>query len=156
MSLFAFNFIIVTTDPAARRTGVRQQAVKLTWRGTSRGPHLGRNRRLHGVSDVVVNPRNQPQVGGSRANIGPKAAFQAGLIGDAGGFGRNFFGTACFLIVVFLPDPLDRGDGEESTVLTKRTSINSRIIGIATVCLIGAAAGSRWMSRRFCGGFSGG
>jgi len=77
-------------------------------------------------------------------------------MGEAGGFGRAFFETADFLAVVFLPDPSDRVDGEESTVLTKRTSINSRIIGISTVCLIGAAAGLPWRSRRFCGGLAGG
>jgi len=72
-----------------------------------------------------------------------RVVFHTGLIGDAGRLGRVFFGTGGFLLVVFLPDPLDRGDGEESTVLTKRTSISSRIIGISTVCLIGAAEGSR-------------
>jgi hypothetical protein len=52
-----------------------------------------------------------------------RGAFQAGLIGDAGGFGRDFFGIAGFLPVVFLPDPGEGGDGEESTVFVNLTDL---------------------------------
>jgi len=46
----------------------------------------------------------------SRGTFGkshPRVAFQTGLMGDAGGFGRVCFGPVAFLGVVFLPDPLD-------------------------------------------------
>jgi hypothetical protein len=58
-------------------------------------------------------------------------------MGDAGGFGRVFRGIADFLTVVFLPDPFDRGDGEESTMLTNRTFINSRIVSMRPTGLTG-------------------
>jgi hypothetical protein len=58
------------------------------------------------------------------AKVVPRDVFQAGLMGDAGGFGRVFFGIAVFLAVVFLPDPLDGGDGEESSVCTNLTTVS--------------------------------
>ena len=97
--------------------------------------------------------------GGHSAKVVPSVAFQTGLIGDAGGFGRVFFGIAGFLAVVFLPDPPDGSDGEESTVLTKRTSISSRIVLIepaGLVGLIGRAGTLWWRSLGDCIGFSGG
>ena len=54
-------------------------------------------------------------------------AFQAGVIGDAAGFGRVFLGIAGFLVVVFLPDPEKGGDGEESSMRTNLATTLSRL-----------------------------
>jgi hypothetical protein len=64
-------------------------------------------------------------------------AFQAGRIGDAGGFGLVFFGIPGFLAVVFLPVLGDCIDGEESSVCTNFTSISSRIVAIEPVGFTG-------------------
>jgi hypothetical protein len=77
-------------------------------------------------------------------------------MGDAGGFGRSFFGRTAAFPVVGLLFLANGGDGEESTVLTNLTSISSRIVAIGPVCFAGVAVGLLWRSCRFCGGFGGG
>lgn len=73
-------------------------------------------------------------------------------MGDAGDFGRIFFGRKADFPVVGLLFFADGGDGEESTVFVNLTSMSSRIVAIGPVCL----AGLPWRSCRFCGGFGGG
>ena len=77
-------------------------------------------------------------------------------MGDAGSFGRFFFGRTAAFPVAGLLFLADGGDGEESTVLVNLTSISSRIVAIDPVSLAGLAAGLPWRSCRFCGGFGGG
>ena len=61
------------------------------------------------------------------------ATIQAGLVGDAGSFGRLFFGRTAPFLVVGLLFFVDGGDGEESTVFVSLTSISSRIVAIGPV-----------------------
>ena len=82
----------------------------------------------------------------------PQGRFQAGLLGDAGSFGRIFLGRSADFPVVGLLFLVEGGDGEESTVFTNLTSMSSRIVAIGPVCF----AVLRWRSCRFCGGFGGG
>ena len=56
----------------------------------------------------------------------PQGRFSSGLDRDAEGFGRVFRGITEFLAVVFLPNPMDRGDGEESSVCTNQAITLSR------------------------------
>jgi hypothetical protein len=73
-------------------------------------------------------------------------------MGDAGGFGRLFFGRTATFLVVGLLLLVEGGDGEESTVFVNLTSMSSRIVAIGPVCL----AGLPCISCRFCGGLGGG
>jgi hypothetical protein len=77
-------------------------------------------------------------------------------MGDAGGFGRFFFGRTADFAVVGLLFFVDGGDGEESTVLVNLTSMSSRIVAIGPVWFAGLLARLPWRSCRFCGGFGGG
>src|ERR1019366_920482 len=71
---------------------------------------------------------------GHWANIVPRVAFQAGLMGDAGSFERILFGRTPAFPVVGLLFLVDGGDGEEPTLLMNLTSISSRIVAIGPVC----------------------
>jgi hypothetical protein len=75
-------------------------------------------------SGLLVGIRFPGEVGVHFAKIVPRVGFQAGLTGDAGRFGRVFFGIAGFLTVVFLPNCGDCIDGEESSVWTNLPYIN--------------------------------
>jgi hypothetical protein len=107
-----------------------------------------------------------PKTQHSRADVGvhfakvvPSVVIQTGGMGDAGGFARVFFGIAGFLAVVFLPVFADPIDGEESSVCTNLTSINSRIVAIEPAGFTGfidLTGGFACKSRGLDGIFTGG
>src|SRR6185369_5766811 len=68
---------------------------------------------------------------------GHRAVFYPGLIGDAGGFGRIFRGRRDVFVVVRLAFFREGNDGEESSVWTNFTSINSRRVASASPSLTG-------------------
>lgn len=93
------------------------------------------------------------------AIVVPSVAFHTGRVGDAGGLGLVLRGIARFFGVVFFPTLGDRIDGEESSVWTNLTSINSRIVAIRPTGFTGLsgltgvfACKSRGLDAIFAGG----